>query len=137
VTTIVSNPVNIAEYAGRADLLVGAVLVPGARAPRLISREMVQNMAPGAVVVDVAIDQGGCIETIDRVTSHTDPTYLECGVVHYAVPNIPAAVGRTSTMALTNATLPYVLELATKGINVLEGSITNQCVAEALSEFLN
>lgn len=151
VTTIVSNPINIAEYAGRADLLVGAVLVPGARAPRLISREMVQNMALGAVVVDVAIDQGGCIETIDRVTCHTDPTYLEYDVVHYAVPNIPAAVGRTATMALTNATLPYVLELAgkgwekavdenqalAKGINILDGSITNQGVAEALSEFLN
>lgn len=145
-TTVMSNSVSIAEHVARADLLVGAVLIPGAKTPRLVTADMVRRMAPGSVIVDVAIDQGGCIETADRVTSHSEPTYRRYNVIHYAVPNIPAAVGRTATMGLTNATMPYVMELAdkgweravrenealAKGVNVLHGEITNQAVAEAL-----
>ena len=97
-----------------ADLVVGAVLVPGARAPVLVSRPMVEAMAPGSVIVDVAVDQGGCVATT-RPTSHTAPTYVEAGVIHYAVPNMPALVPRTATLALTNVTLPYVQALATAG----------------------
>lgn len=128
-----------------ADLLIGAVLIPGRQAPKLISREMVHAMKPGAVLVDVAIDQGGCAET-SRPTTHEQPTYIEEGVVHYCVSNMPGAVARTSTQALTQATLPYVLEIAGKdwtqalhenagllaGLNVFRGMVTNRAVAEDL-----
>ncbi|MFW6437757.1 MAG: alanine dehydrogenase, partial [Armatimonadota bacterium] len=112
--TLFSNPYAIARAASYADLLIGAVLIPGARAPRLVTEEMVREMKPGAAIVDVAIDQGGCVETI-RATSHSEPTYVEHGVVHYAVPNMPALVPRTSTLALTSVTLPYVQKIADLG----------------------
>ena len=111
VTTLFSDLHSVRRMVPRADLLIGAVLIPGARAPRLVTREMVAEMKPGAVIVDVAVDQGGCIETT-RPTTHKAPTYLEHGVVHYAVTNMPGAVGRTSTHALCNVTLPYVRRLA-------------------------
>jgi alanine dehydrogenase len=114
VTTLMSNSQNIREQVREADLLVGAVLRPGARAPILVTRRMVRQMKRGAVIVDVAIDQGGCIET-SRPTTHGKPTYIVDGVVHYCVTNMPGAVARTSTLALTNATFPYVLEIARKG----------------------
>jgi len=145
VSTIMSNAHNIAGCAARADLLIGGVLIPGARAPRLVTEEMVKTMKPGSVIVDVAVDQGGCVETIDRVTTHADPTYEKHGVVHYSVANMPGAVPRTSTLALTNATLPYVLKLAGKqwrqavkddpalarGVNVAEGRVCYRAVARA------
>lgn len=145
VTTLMSNPANIAAAVHRADLLVGAVLIPGARAPHLVTEEMVRGMKPGAVVVDVAIDQGGSIATCDHVTTHEDPVYIRHGVVHYSVANMPGAVPRTSTLALTNVTLPYVLQLANKGVrravreneslalgvNVFDGHVTYRAVAEA------
>lgn len=143
--TVMSNPHNIAEAVQQADLVVGAVLIPGARAPRLVTEEMVKTMSPGSVIVDVAIDQGGSIETIDRITTHDAPTYEKHGVIHYAVANMPGAVARTSTIALNNVTTPYGLQIANKnykraaienralakGINVAEGQITFQAVAEA------
>jgi alanine dehydrogenase len=146
VRTLMSNPYNIASAVQKADLLVGAVLIPGARAPRLVTEEMVKQMKPGSVIVDVAVDQGGSIETIDRVTTHDQPTYVKHGVLHYAVANMPGAVPRTSTLALTNATLPYALELANKGferavkengslkhgVNTYRGGVTHPAVAEAL-----
>lgn len=145
VTTLMSNSFNIAESVKKADLLIGAVLIPGARAPKLVTEEMVKTMKKGAVIVDVAIDQGGCVETCDRTTSHTDPYFIKHGVVHYSVPNIPGAVPRTSTFALTNVTLPYALEIANKGykrallenrallkgLNVYKGMVTYKPVAEA------
>jgi len=145
VKTVMSNTYNIAAHVSQADLLVGAVLIPGARAPRLVTEEMVKRMKPGSVIVDVAIDQGGSIETIDRVTTHSDPVFVKHGVVHYSVANIPGAVARTSTFALTNVTIPYALEIANKGwkkailtnralakgVNVVNGKITYQAVAEA------
>ncbi|WP_189016978.1 alanine dehydrogenase [Paenibacillus marchantiophytorum] len=148
LNTLMSNPYNIASAVQKADLLIGAVLIPGARAPRLVTEAMVQSMKPGAVIVDVAVDQGGSIETIDRVTTHNDPTYEKHGVLHYAVANMPGAVPRTSTLALTNVTLPYALELANKGftqaitdnyplqlgVNTYMGSITHPAVAEALGK---
>jgi alanine dehydrogenase len=115
VATVMSNPVNIARSVVRADLLVGAVLVPGAAAPKLVTREMISTMKKGAVVVDVAVDQGGCIETT-RPTTHSRPTYEVDGVVHYCVANMPGAVPRTSTFALTNVTLPYLLKMADLGL---------------------
>jgi len=144
LTTIASNRYNIADTVKRADLLVGAVLVPGAKAPTLVSEDLIGSMQPGSVVLDVAVDQGGCIETV-HPTSHTEPTYTVHDVVHYAVPNIPGAVPRTSTYALSNATLPYVLRLANqglqaamekdaalrKGLNVYQGEVTCSAVAEA------
>lgn len=144
LTTMASNSYNIAEAARNADLLVGGVLIKGARAPRLVTREMISTMNPGSVVVDVAVDQGGCVETI-HVTTHSDPVYIVDGVVHYGVANMPGAVPRTSTLALSNATLPYVLRLArngaehsmaadpgiAKGLNTYEGKVTYQAVAEA------
>lgn len=147
LTTIISNDYNIANAVAKADLLVGAVLVPGARAPHLVSEEMVKTMSPGSVIVDVAIDQGGSIATIDRVTTHDNPVFEKYGVIHYAVANMPGAVARTSTFALTNATLPYALEIAqkgykaavqenpalAKGVNVINGKLTFQAVAEALN----
>lgn len=146
VQTLMSNRYNLAKAVKEADLLIGAVLVPGARAPRLVSEEMVKAMEPGSVIVDVAIDQGGSIETIDRVTTHSDPTYVKHGVVHYAVANMPGAVARTSTLALTNVTIPYGVQIATKGykkaaqenralargINVVDGKVTYKAVADAL-----
>lgn len=116
VTTLYSNPYNVARAAAWADLLIGAVLIPGARAPKVVTTEAVKAMKPGAVIVDVAVDQGGCVATI-RPTSHSQPIYVKYGVVHYAVPNMPAAVPRTSTFALTNATLPYVSRLARLGVD--------------------
>ena len=115
VTTLISNPYNIRWKARECDLLVGAVLVSGARAPLLVPKAFVREMKPGAVVVDVAVDQGGCIETC-HPTTHSDPTYVVDEVVHYCVANMPGAVGRTSTYALTNATTPYCIEIANKGI---------------------
>lgn len=146
VQTLMSNVYNIAEEVEQADLLIGAVLIPGAKAPRLVTKEMVQKMKAGSVIVDVAIDQGACVETVDRVTTHSNPVYEAFGVVHYSVANIPGAVARTSTMALTNATLPYVVNIADKGwqkaiaendglasgVNVLRGSVTYPAVAESL-----
>jgi alanine dehydrogenase len=114
VTTIYSDPYSIDEYVVQADLVIGAVLVPGRRAPRLVSANLVKRMKPGAVVVDVSIDQGGCFET-SRATTHHDPIYVVDEVVHYCVGNMPGAVGRTSTQALCNATLPYVRQLAKLG----------------------
>jgi alanine dehydrogenase len=114
VETLVGNPDAIGRAVRDADLVVGAVLVPGARAPVLVTRAMVEAMAPGSVIVDVAVDQGGCVATT-RPTSHAEPTYVEAGVVHYAVPNMPALVPRTATLALTNVTLPYVQALAAEG----------------------
>ena len=145
VNTLASNGENVAAAVQRADLVVGAVLLPGAKAPRIVSEAMVAAMKPGSVIVDVAIDQGGCIATA-RPTTHSEPTYLSYGVVHYCVTNMPGAVPRTSTIGLSNATLPYGLmladfglqgaisrdpELAT-GINVINGKVTHPGVAEAL-----
>lgn len=146
VNTIMSNSFNIAQAVKNSDLVVGAVLIPGARAPKLVTEEMVKTMSPGSVIVDVAIDQGGSIETIDRVTTHSEPTYVKHGVVHYAVANMPGAVARTSTFALTNVTIPYALQLANKGyekairenralakgVNVFKGHVTYEAVATAL-----
>ncbi len=115
VTTLMSNSYHIAECVRESDLVVGAVLIPGAKAPKLVTEEMVRSMTPGSVLVDVAIDQGGIFETTDRVTTHDDPTYVKHGVVHYAVANMPGAVPRTSTFALTNVTIPYALQIANKG----------------------
>jgi alanine dehydrogenase len=145
IESLASNRYNIAEATAQADLLIGAVLIPGALAPHLVTEEMVRAMMPGSVIVDVAIDQGGCVETIDHPTTHDNPTYLKYGVVHYAVANIPGAVPHTATVALTNATLSYVEALAhkgwqkavredlalAKGINVLGGKITYCAVAQA------
>ncbi len=144
LSTVASNPVNIAEAVRRADLVIGAVLVKGARAPKLVTREMISTMKPGSVVVDVAVDQGGCIETT-HPTTHSNPTFLVDGVVHYCVSNMPGAVPRTSTYGLNNATLPYMVRLANmgtiaaiqsdpalaKGVNTFKGHITYPTVAEA------
>jgi len=144
LVTLSSNPHNVAEAVRRADVVIGAVLVPGARAPYVVTREMVRSMKPGSVIVDVAIDQGGCVET-SRPTTHTDPIYAEEGVIHYCVTNMPGAVPRTSTYALTNATLPYALKFANlglveavkrdpalaKGVNVYKGHVTCEGVAKA------
>jgi len=145
--TVVSNSFNVAHVVRRADLLIGAVLVAGARAPRLVTRDLVRRMKEGAVIVDIAVDQGGCVETI-RPTTLLDPVYTLDGVVHYGVANMPALVPRTSTFALANATLPYALELASKGaraathenpalargVNVWRGLTVHPAVAEALGE---
>jgi alanine dehydrogenase len=145
LTTVQANPVNIAEAVKRADLLIGAVLVKGARAPRLVTRTMVKSMEAGSVIVDVAIDQGGCVETT-RPCTHSNPVHVVEGVLHYGVTNMPGAVPRTSTYALSNATLPYVMKLAeqgvtdavrndpalAKGVNIFGGKVTYEAVAEAL-----
>jgi alanine dehydrogenase len=144
INTLASNTDNVASAVQRADLAIGAVLLPGAKAPRIVSEEMIASMRPGSVVVDVAIDQGGCIATA-RPTTHSTPTYVTHGVVHYCVTNMPGAVPRTSTIGLSNATLPYGLLLAdlglvgavaedpelALGVNVLHGQITHPGVAEA------
>ncbi len=146
VVTLASNVWTIGETLKHADLVIGAVLIPGASAPKLVRREMLRQMRKGAVIVDVAIDQGGCIETA-KPTTHTDPVYMVDGVVHYCVSNMPAAVPHTSTFALTNATIPYLLELANKGlkracgdhpairegVNTYAGHVTYPGVAESLS----
>ena len=146
VCTVMSNSYNIAQWTQRADLLVGAVLIPGAKTPQLVTEEMVKNMKKGSVIVDVAIDQGGSIATCDHVTTHDHPTFEKYGVIHYSVANIPGAVSRTSTLALTNATLPYALRIAgkgwkaacqedpglAKGLNTIDGNLTNKNVADAL-----
>ncbi len=143
VTTLFSDRHNIRYSLHRADLLIGAVLIPGALAPRLVRRDDLREMQPRAVIIDVAIDQGGCVET-SRPTTHSDPTYIVDDIVHYCVTNMPGAVGRTSTYALCNVTLPYVLQLAKKGfdravrenaglaqgVNICRGKVTNQAVAE-------
>ncbi|MDM5429912.1 alanine dehydrogenase [Bacillus mycoides] len=147
VKTLMSNPYNIAEAVRESDLVIGAVLIPGAKAPKLVTEEMIQSMEPGSVVVDIAIDQGGIFETTDRITTHDNPTYEKHGVVHYAVANMPGAVPRTSTLALTNVTVPYAVQIANKGykeaclgntallkgINTLDGYVTFEAVAEAHS----
>ena len=115
IVTLMSNPANIEDAVADADLLIGAVLIPAAKAPIVVSKSMVAQMRPGSVIVDIAIDQGGCIETV-RATSHRKPTYKEYGVIHYAVPNMPALVGRTSTMGLTQATEPYVAMMVQQGV---------------------
>jgi len=145
VKTLISNPQHIREAVKNADLLIGAVLVPGAKAPVLVPEEAVRSMTPGSVIVDVAIDQGGSIETVDRVTTHSDPCYVKHGVVHYSVANMPGAVPRTATIALSNATLPYAARLAEfgagklepsdplfRGLNVAQGKITHKALAESL-----
>ncbi len=146
-----SSPATLRELIKTADVVVGAVLIPGAKAPKLITREMLKTMKPGSVLVDVAIDQGGCFET-SKATTHGDPIYEVEGVVHYCVANMPGAVARTSTLALTNATLPYAVEIANKGwkkamqesneiklgANIIKGKVTYKAVAEAFDlEFVS
>ncbi|MCP2045216.1 alanine dehydrogenase [Pontibacter sp. HSC-36F09] len=146
VNTFMSNEYNIRELLPTHDLIIGAVLIPGAKAPRLITREMLKEMRPGTVVVDVAVDQGGCIETC-KPTTHENPTFIIDDVVHYCVANMPGAVPYTSTLALTNATLPYAIQLANKGwkkacadseelkkgLNVVQGKVVYKGVAEAFN----
>jgi alanine dehydrogenase len=145
ITTLYSNSEQIEKAVTQADLVIGAVLVAGAKAPKLVTREMISKMQPGGVVVDVAVDQGGSVETC-RPTSHEHPTYTVDGVIHYAVPNMPGAVPRTSTYALTNVTLKYALMLANlgwrdavakdaallKGVNILNGKVSYKQVADDL-----
>lgn len=144
VKTLFSSRHNIEQELPHTDLVIGSVLIPGAKAPRLVTRDMLGLMRPGSLIVDVAIDQGGCFET-SRPTTHSEPTYTLDGIVHYAVANIPGAVPFTSTLALTNATLPYALRLADKGwkeacradkalaegVNVVDGKTVYPAVAEA------
>ncbi len=145
IQTLMSNPFNVARAVRNADLVVGAVLIPGAKAPKLVSEEMVKAMEPGSVLVDIAIDQGGIFETSDRVTTHDQPTFKKHGVVHYAVANMPGAVPRVSTDGLTNNTVPYALQIANlgveeamkqseplcKGLNTYSGHVTYEAVAAA------
>src|ERR687885_234863 len=144
VDLVIPNRARTAAYVKESDVVIGAVLVTGAKAPKLVTREMVRSMRPGSVIVDVAIDQGGCVETA-RPTTHSDPTYIEEDVVHYCVANMPAAVARTSTLALTSATLPYMLKIAdsgvegaaaedaalAKGLSTLRGNLVSEPVAQA------
>lgn len=145
ISTIMSNPYSIGKAVAESDLVIGAVLIPGAKAPKLVNEEMVASMEQGSVIVDVAIDQGGIFETASHVTTHENPTYVKHGVVHYAVGNMPGAVPRTSTIALTNVTVPYIVQIANKGckqafqdnpslhmgLNVMDGKVVHQKVAEA------
>jgi len=145
ISTVLSNLLSIAQQVAEADLFIGAVLVPGAKAPKLVTEEMVKRMRPGSVIVDISIDQGGIVETIDRTTSHDDPYFIKHGVIHYSVPNMPGAVPRTSTFALSNATLPYALQIANKGaekamrenpallkgLSVYKGNVVCEAVAVA------
>jgi alanine dehydrogenase len=145
IQTLMSNPLNLEIAVKESDLVIGAVLIPGAKAPKLVSEEMIQSMGAGSVVVDIAIDQGGIFETTDRITTHDDPTYVKHDVVHYAVANMPGAVPRTSTIALTNVTVPYAVQIANKGykqacldneallkgINTLNGFVTYAAVADS------
>jgi alanine dehydrogenase len=142
--TLMSSPATIRSLVKEADLVIGSVLVPGAKAPKLVTREMIKTMKKGSVLVDVAIDQGGCFET-SKATTHGEPVYAIDGVIHYCVANMPGAVAKTSTLALTNATLPYAVEIANKGwvkamkenpdiksgANVVKGKITFKGVADA------
>jgi alanine dehydrogenase len=144
IATFISNRMTIGEEIAGADLVIGAVLIPGAHAPKLVTRQMLKRMRPGSAVVDISVDQGGCFETT-RPTTHENPTYLEEGIVHYCVTNIPGVFPRTSTFALTNATFPYVLQIADKGykkamqenaalrkgLNLMEGQVVYQAVAES------
>src|SRR5918999_737994 len=144
ILTVTSNRAAIEYHVARADLVIGAVLGPGAKAPVLVTEEMVASMRPGSVIVDISVDQGGCVETIE-MTTHSDPTYVRHGAVHYGVGNMPGAVPRTSTYALTNVTLPYAVAIATngleeavrddpvlaRGVNVYRGAVTSSPVAEA------
>ena len=144
VQTLISNPLNIAESVKKADLVIGAVLIPGAKAPKLVTEDMIKSMKPGSVVVDIAIDQGGIFESSDRITTHDQPTYVKHDVVHYAVANMPGAVPRTSTIGLTNVTVPYAVQIANKGykkacmenealkkgVNTLNGYVTYKAVAD-------
>lgn len=146
VQTLISNKVNIANSVKNSDLVIGAVLIPGAATPKLVTEEMIQSMDDGGVIIDIAIDQGGVFETTDRITTHDKPTYSKHGVIHYAVANIPGAVPRTATMALSNVTLPYIQALVkkgvknacnddpalAKGVNTAQGNMTYKAVAEAL-----
>ncbi|CDQ19145.1 alanine dehydrogenase [Halobacillus karajensis] len=146
IQTLMSNPYNIAESVKDADLVVGAVLIPGAKAPKLVTEDMVKEMKAGSVIVDVAIDQGGNFETVDHITTHDNPIYEKHGVLHYAVANIPGAVPRTSTIALTNVTIPYAVQIASKGVtkaveenkaieegvNTANGHLTYEAVARDL-----
>jgi alanine dehydrogenase len=145
INTLMSNPHNIAEAVKESDLVIGAVLIPGAKAPTLVSEEMVMSMEPGSVLVDIAIDQGGSFETSDRITTHDDPVFMKHGVVHYSVANMPGAVPHTSTLALTNVTVPYAIQIANKGykracleneallkgVNTLDGFVTYKAVADS------
>ncbi|WP_163971153.1 alanine dehydrogenase [Oceanobacillus halotolerans] len=144
--TLMSNPFNIEDAVKESDLVIGSVLIPGAKAPKLVTEEMVKSMNPGSVVVDVAIDQGGNFETSDRITTHDDPTYEKHGVVHYTVANMPGAVPRTATIGLTNVTTPYAVQIASKGVNqaindnpaiktgvnIMNGNVTFEAVAKDL-----
>ncbi|MFB4163017.1 alanine dehydrogenase [Alteribacillus sp. JSM 102045] len=145
IHTMISNPVTIAEAVQESDLVIGAVLIPGAKAPKLVSENMVKNMDPGSVLVDVAIDQGGIFETTDKITTHDDPVYTKHDVLHYAVANMPGAVPRTSTLALTNVTVPYALAIANKGaqkackednalfmgVNTIDSHLVYKAIADA------
>ncbi|WP_047981586.1 alanine dehydrogenase [Ornithinibacillus contaminans] len=145
INTMMSNPMNIADSIADSDLVIGAVLIPGAKAPKLVTEEMVKQMSEGSVIVDVAIDQGGIFETSDRITTHDNPTYTKHGVVHYSVANMPGGVPRTSTIGLTNVTVPYALQIAKKGyqaaclgnqalqkgLNTVDGYVTYEAVAQA------
>ncbi|MFH5881917.1 alanine dehydrogenase [Liberiplasma polymorphum] len=145
VTVLKSNPLNIAESLKTADAVISTILIPGAKANKIVTEEMVKNMPEGSVIVDISIDQGGSVETIDRVTTHDDPVYVKHGVIHYSVANMPGATPRTSTFALTNATIPYALDIANqgyriacldsepllKGLNVLGGHVVYKAVADA------
>ncbi|MEZ4607275.1 MAG: alanine dehydrogenase [Deinococcales bacterium] len=144
IQTLASNPGNIAEAIQKADLLIGAVLIPGAKAPHLVTHDMLSMMKKGSVIVDVAVDQGGCIETI-HATTHADPTYVVDGIIHYGVANMPGAVPHTSTTALSNQTLPYAIKLANqgikalnqdpsllKGLNTYQGNLTYEAVRKSL-----
>jgi alanine dehydrogenase len=146
VELLYSTPAQIETSVQSADLLIGAVLVPGRKAPTLVSKDLVARMKPGSVIVDVAVDQGGCIETL-RPTSHSNPTYVESGVVHFGVPNMPGAAPWTATQALNNATLPYVLKLANdgmdalltdtslrQGLNVADGKLVHPAVQEVFPD---
>lgn len=144
IQTMASNPFTLAQETAEADLVISSILIPGAKAPKLVTEEMVKKMRPGSVIVDVAIDQGGSVETIDRATTHAEPTFTKHDVIHYAVANIPGAVARSSTFGLTNATMPYALQLANLGwkeacrknrslalgINTVDG----KCIYKAVSE---
>ncbi|MGO1470621.1 MAG: alanine dehydrogenase [Tissierella sp.] len=145
IETLYSNNYNMIKAIETADLVIGAVLIPGSKAPKLITENMVKKMEKGSVIVDVAIDQGGCVETIDKATTHENPTFTKHGVIHYAVANIPGAVAKTSTLALTNVTLSYALQIANmgwkkaakrnealaKGVNLVDGNIVYKSIADA------
>jgi len=146
VQTLMSNPFNIAESVQDSDLVIGSVLIPGAKAPKLVTEEMIKSMRPGSVIIDVAIDQGGNFETVEHATTHDNPIIEKHGVLHYAVANIPGAVPRTSTISLTNVTIPYAVQIASKGVvkaikesepiktgvNVMNGKVTFKAVADDL-----